>query len=111
MTRKNPYEIIKNQYVTEKSTMLQELKNADSNVSLRRCKSPKYVFVVDTGASKRDIAEALEEIYKDRQIKVASVNTINVKGKQKRYRGRMGRTANFKKAIVTLEENDSLEDV
>jgi large subunit ribosomal protein L23 len=111
MSRKDPYQIIKHQHVTEKSTMLQELQKAESNASLRRCKSPKYVFVVDPCATKREIAEAVEEIYKDRHIKVTAVNTINVKGKQKRYRGRMGKTSNFKKAIITLEENDALEDV
>ncbi len=111
MTRKDPYQVIKHQHVTEKATMLQSLKNADSNPSLRRCKAPKYVFIVDTAATKREIAEALEEIYQDRQIKVVGVNTISVKGKVKRYRGRLGKKSDFKKAVVTLEENDTLEDV
>ncbi|MBA2727692.1 MAG: 50S ribosomal protein L23 [Parachlamydiaceae bacterium] len=111
MTRKDPYQVIKHQHITEKSTMLLGLKDADSNPSLRRCKAPKYVFIVDTTATKKEIADALEEIYKERQIKVTDVNTINVKGKVKRYRGRLGKLSDFKKAIVTLEENDSLEDV
>lgn len=111
MTRKDPYQIIKHQHVTEKATMLQGLKNAVSNVSLRRCKAPKYVFIVDPASTKREIAEALEEIYRERQIKVVDVNTINVKGKVKRYRGRLGKSSDFKKAIVTLGDDDSLEDV
>lgn len=111
MSRKDPYQVIKHQHVTEKSTMLQELKNSDSNVCVARCKAPKYVFIVDPAATKHEIASAIEEIYKDRQIKVTAVNTINVKGKQRRYRGRIGKTASFKKAVITLEENDTLEDV
>ncbi len=70
--------------------MLQRLKTAESNPSLRRCKSPKYVFIVDRLANKQEITEAFEEIYKDRQIKVVSVNTINMKTKPRRVRGRSG---------------------
>jgi large subunit ribosomal protein L23 len=108
---KNPYQIIKHQHITEKAKVLQELKTSESNPSVSRCKLPKYVFVVDHRANKQDIAEALEEIYKDLKIKVVSVNTINVKSKAKRMRGRPGRTNAFKKAIVTLEEGDSLDNV
>lgn len=108
---KNPYQIIKHQHVTEKAVMLQELKNAESNVSLKRCKSPKYVFVVDRGANKQEIAAALEEIYKEKNIKVVAVNTINIKAKPRRVRGRVGAKSAFKKAIVTLEEGDSLDNL
>jgi large subunit ribosomal protein L23 len=108
---KNPYEIIKRQHVTEKAKVLQELQTNDSNASVRRCKTPKYVFVVDSRANKREIADALEEIYQQNKIKVVSVNTINVKSKPRRVRGRLGKTASFKKAIVTLEEGDSIENV
>lgn len=113
MASKTPYQIIKHQYVTEKSAMLEGLKNAESNPSLRRCKSPKYVFIVDPHANKVEIAMALEEIYRERHIKVVAVNTLNVKPKVKgrRRTGRQGKTAGFKKAIVTLEVGDSLDDV
>lgn len=111
MSKRSAYDIIKHRHVTEKAMMLQELKNAESNVSLRRCKSPKYVFIVDKAANKQEIAKALEEIYKDRQIRVMAVNTINVKGKPRRVRGRLGLKASFKKAVVTLEEGDSLDNV
>ncbi len=111
MKKKSPYSIVKNIHVTEKTRVLQELKSSDSYPSARRCKSPKYVFIVDKQANKAEIADAVEEIYSDQKIKVVSVNTINVKGKQRRVRGRKGRTASFKKAIVTLEENDSLDEV
>lgn len=109
---KNPYNVIKELHVTEKATMLQSLHTADSNPSLAKCKTPKYVFVVDERANKREIADAIEEIYSNQKVKVISVNTLNVKSKAKnRRRGRPGKTAAFKKAIVTLEAGDLLETV
>lgn len=110
MAKKNPYDIIKHQHVTEKSMVLENLKNADSNTSVRRCKNPKYVFVVDRNANKQQIAEAVEEIYSDKNVKVVAVNTINVKSKARRVRGRLGVKPGFKKAIVTLDENDHLDE-
>ncbi|WP_068466995.1 50S ribosomal protein L23 [Candidatus Protochlamydia phocaeensis] len=111
MTRKSPYQVIKHQYVTEKSMMLQRLKTAESNRSLKRCESPKYVFIVDRSANKEEIAQAVEEIYKNEDVKVVAVNTINVKAKARRVRGRPGFKNAFKKAIVTLRAGDSLDNV
>lgn len=111
MATKNPYEIIKHQHVTEKASMLQQLKNAQSNTSLKRCESPKYVFIVDRNANKAQIANALEEIYREKNIKVVAVNTINVKPKARRVRGRAGNKSAFKKAIVTLEKGDELDNI
>lgn len=108
---RNPYEVIKHRHITEKARVLQELKSAEGNKSIRRFKLPKYVFVVDRNANKHEIASALEEIYQDKKIKVVSVNTINVKGKPRRMRGHIGKRASIKKAIVTLEEGDSLDNV
>ena len=109
--KKDPYQVIKHQHITEKTTMLESLKNAKSNVCLDRCKSPKYVFIVDPTANKPEIASAIEEIYRDKKIKVVDVNTINVKPKQRRVRGRLGMTKTFKKAIVTLEPGDSIDEL
>ena len=111
MAKKNPYDIIKHQHVTEKSVVLENLKDADSNPSVRRCKSPKYVFIVDRRANKQQIAEAVEEIYSEKNVKVVAVNTINVKPKARRVRGRLGVKPGFKKAIVTLDDNDRLDDL
>lgn len=111
MTGKNPYHVIKSQYVTEKARVLQELKTRDSNPSLAKCQNPKYVFVVDLHANKHEIRGAIETIYKDLNVKVVSVNTIRVKPKARRVRGRLGMTPGFKKAIVTLEPKDNLEDL
>lgn len=107
--KKDPYQIVKHQHVTEKSRVLEELKNATSNICLARCKSPKYVFIVDPNANKQEIAWAIEEIYRDKNVKVTAVNTINVKAKARRVRGRPGMKKSFKKAVVTLEEGDSLD--
>jgi large subunit ribosomal protein L23 len=111
MAAKNLYQVVKHQYVTEKSMMLQRLKTAESNPSLKRCESPKYVFVVDRHANKHQITQAIEEIYKNEGIKVVAVNTINVKAKPRRVRGRPGFKSAFKKAIVTLRPGDNLDNV
>lgn len=111
MAKKEPYHVVKSQHVTEKSVMLQGLKTATSNKCLAACESPKYVFIVDQKAHKQEIATALEEIYKDKGIKVVAVNTINVKPKARRVRGRAGFKKGYKKAIVTLAVGDSLDNV
>lgn len=112
MTNKNPHHIIKSRHITEKAMVLQELKNVKSNPSIARCESPKYVFIVDRNANKRQIASAVEEIYREQNVKVVAVNTINVKSKPTRHlRGKNGRKSAFKKAIVTLEPKDSLDNV
>lgn len=109
---KDPYEVIKSRYVTEKSTVLEQLHTAESNKSLTRCDTPKYVFIVDRFANKQEIAGALETIYKEKNIKVTKVNTLHTKRKSKRRgRGKRGMTASYKKAIVTLEPGDSLDQV
>lgn len=59
----------------------------------------KYVFKVQSSATKSDIAAAVEEMFK---VKVASVNTINMKRKPKRQGYHAGYTSEWKKAIVTL---------
>lgn len=108
----HPFEVIQRRYITEKARLLESLKSLQSNPSLRKCEHPKYVFLVHPKSNKQEIAKALEEIYKERKIKVVSVNTINVPSKQYNRRGRMraGREPYLKKAIVTLAIGDSLED-
>jgi large subunit ribosomal protein L23 len=110
MNKQNPYQIIKSRHVTEKTHMLESLKDAESNNSLRRCKSPKYVFIVEKTANKQEIARALELIYAEKNIKVKAVNTITTKPKPRRVRGRVGATSSFKKAIVTLAQGDTLDN-
>ena len=110
MLKKSPYDVIKSLYVTEKSNVLKQLQFNSSNPCVKKCNSPKYVFIVDKKANKQEIAGAIEEIYAERKIKVVSVNTVNTKPKKRRLRGRPGMKPAFKKAIVTLEAGDSIEE-
>lgn len=111
-TENSPFKVIKSKYITEKAMTLSQLHSAESNKSLKKCQNPKHVFIVDKRANKYQIAQALEEIYADRKVKVISVNTLNTKPKAKRVRGqfRYGKTASIKKAIVTFDVGDVLED-
>ncbi len=65
----------------------------------------KYSFEVAKSATKPEIAKAVEAMFEG--TKVASVNTINMKGKPKRVRYVAGKTASWKKAIVTLTEDSA----
>lgn len=84
---KNPRDILKKPLITEKSMDL-----VGEN---------KYTFIVDLNSNKIEIKRAVEELFK---VKVDKVHTIRYKGRLKRVRGRIGRTAAYKKAIVTLKE-------
>ena len=66
----------------------------------------KYYFKVAKKATKTQIKAAVEEIFK---VKVVDVNTVRVKGKEKRMGRSVGKTSDYKKAIVQLAEGDSIE--
>ena len=89
----NTHEVIKRPLMTEKSVSSQ----ADGN---------KFFFAVDPRASKYDIRNAIEEMFK---VNVTSVRTMNVGGKMKRVGSSVGRQANWKKAIVKLKEGESIQ--
>src|SRR3954447_7601937 len=86
------YDTILAPVITEKSTLLSE--------------ANKVVFRVAPDATKDEIAKAVEELFK---VHVIKVNTLNVKGKTKRFRGRMGRRSDIKKAVVTLAEGQTID--
>lgn len=88
----NYRDIIKSPIVTEKSASL-----AQNNV---------ITFSVDVKANKTQIKQAIEKIF---DVKVESVNTINVKPKTKRVGRYAGKTNKVKKAIVKLAEGSSIE--
>ena len=92
MNREDMYDIIRAPVVTEKSTM-----GSEHN---------QVTFRVARSASKPQIKAAVEGLFK---VKVEKVNTINMRGKLKRFRGRLGRRADYKKAIVTLAEGQSID--
>ena len=85
-------EIIIKPVVTEKSVDLMQ--------------ENKYCFRVAKNANKIEIKNAIEEIFK---VTVINVNTVNVHGKMKRMGRTQGKTASWKKAVVTLREGDSIE--
>lgn len=110
MLKKTPYDIIKGRHVTEKARVMEQLQFNSSNPCIKKCNAPKFVFIVDKKANKQEIARAIEEIYAEKGIRVVSVNTSIIKPKERRVRGRKGFKAAFKKAIVTLEAGDSIEE-
>lgn len=110
MLKKTPYDVVKSRHVTEKARVLENLQFNQSNPCIKKCEAPKYVFLVDKRASKQEIALALEEIYAEKSIKVVAVNTSNYKPKPKSVRGRRGLKAAFKKAIVTLQKGQAIDD-
>lgn len=64
----------------------------------------KYTFKVNKKATKIDIARAVEKLF---DVKVLKVNTLTIKGKEKRVGVHVGKTSDWKKAIVTIETNPS----
>ena len=62
----------------------------------------KYTFEVSKKATKIDIAKAVEKLF---EVKFLKVNTISVKGKEKRVGAHLGKTSDWKKAIVTIDTN------
>ena len=92
MNRDRMYDIILAPVITEKTQRISEMN--------------QVVFRVRKEASKPEIKEAIEGLF---NVKVDAVNTLNVKGKVKRFRGRMGKRSDVKKAIVTLAEGQSID--
>ena len=70
--------------------------------SMDRLADKKYTFEVAPGSNKIEIKRAVEEIFK---VQVAKVNTITVPSKEKRVGYHVGKTSEWKKAIVTLTED------
>jgi large subunit ribosomal protein L23 len=86
------YDVIRQPIITEKSTMASE--------------NGAVVFEVAIDAAKPQIKEAIEALF---GVKVKAVNTTITKGKQKRFRGQLGRRKDVKKAYVTLEEGNTID--
>jgi large subunit ribosomal protein L23 len=84
----DPYQVILRPLITEKATHVAERHNA-------------YTFEVNSLATKTEIKEAIQELF---DVKVADVRTQNRRGTTRRFRLKVGRTRNWKKAIVKLHE-------
>jgi len=89
------FAIVRYPILSEKGTRLSQKEN-------------KYIFRVSRRAGKIEIKRAIEKLYK---VRVKDVNTMNVKGKRKRMGMRLGKQPDWKKAIVTLEEGETLSFV
>ena len=86
------YDIIKRPIITEQSMEQTEMK--------------RYTFEVAKDAPKQEIRQAVEKLF---NVHVVKVNTMNVRGKEKRIRYQSGMTRSWKKAVVTLAEGEQIE--
>lgn len=86
------YNVIRGPHITEKATLGSEY--------------GQVTFQVAKDASKPQIKAAVETLY---GVKVKAVNTLIQKGKNKRFKGVLGRRSDFKKAVVTLEEGQMID--
>jgi large subunit ribosomal protein L23 len=73
-----------------------------------RTSTNQYVFRVSPSANKSEIKKAIETRF---EVKVESVNTLNMMGKVKQVRGIPGRRAAWKKAIVSLKKGDTIKEL
>ncbi|MFC1687787.1 50S ribosomal protein L23 [Patescibacteria group bacterium] len=89
---KDAYRVLKNVVITEKASMIA----ADR----------QYVFAVATYASKRQVRQAIENVY---GVHPTKVRIVNVSGRDVRFGRVTGRTANWKKAVVTLKEGEKID--
>ena len=92
LSREAIYQIIRSPVITEKATRLTE--------------QSQIVFRVAINASKPEIKEAVERLF---NVKVLAVNTLVVKGKTKRFKGRPGVRSDVKKAYVRLAEGQTID--
>ncbi|MFC1998088.1 50S ribosomal protein L23 [Chloroflexota bacterium] len=88
----NVYEVLRRPLVTEKGTVLQE--------------QNKYIFEVAKGANKPQVKQAVEKAF---NVTVKSINIMTVVGKKKRYGRAITQRPDWKKAVVTLKEGDSIQ--
>lgn len=90
---KEAYQIIRRPVISEKGTDLKDQAN-------------QYLFEVAGHANKIEIKRAVESLFR---VKVQQVRTLSVKGKKKRLGRFVGRTSDWKKAIATLKEGETIE--
>ena len=93
MNQERMYQILLVPHVSEKSTLLAEANN-------------QHVFKVATDATRSEVKQAVEELFK---VKVDKVRILNVKGKSKRFGGRLGKRSDMRKAYVTLSSDNDID--
>jgi len=92
VAKNRDYSVILSPVITEKATRILE--------------NNQVIFNVSPNATKPQIKNAIEALF---SVKVANVNTINIKGKQKTFRGIKGKRTDTRKAIVSLEKGQSID--
>lgn len=92
ISKERMYDVIRAPVITEKATMGSEF--------------GQVTFRVPLDATKPEIKAAVEGLF---NVKVTAVNTLRQQGKVKRFKGRIGQRSDFKKAIVTLAEGQSID--
>ncbi len=92
ISKERMYDVIRSPVITEKATMGSE--------------HGQVTFRVPLDATKPEIKAAVEGLF---NVKVTAVNTLRQQGKVKRFKGRIGQRSDFKKAIVTLADGQSID--
>ena len=92
VNKERQFELVRAPVITEKATLGSEYN--------------QVTFRVPLDATKPEIKSAVEQLF---DVKVLAVNTLRQKGKTKMFRGRRGRRSDYKKAIVRLEEGQSID--
>ena len=95
--------MIKNKYLED--LLVHQIITEKTNAMVS---SNKFAFKVRKEANKDTVKKIVEEFFK---VEVVSVNMLNIKGKQKRFRGKIGFRKDFKKAIVTLKDGSSVKQI
>lgn len=95
MNQERIYQVLLGPHISEKATVVAE-------------KNRQFVFKVRVDANKLEIKTAVEKLF---DVKVASVNTTLVKGKNKRFGRFMGRRSDYKKAYVALKDGFDIDFV
>ena len=93
MNQERLYQVLVSPHISEKGTLLAEEQN-------------QHIFKVASDATKSEVKAAVEELFK---VKVEKVRIMNVKGKVKRFGGRLGKRSDLRKAYVTLTSGNDID--
>jgi len=95
MSRERILQVLLAPHISEKSSIMVDA-------------SSQYVFKVVSSATKPEVKKAVEALF---DVKVQSVNMINIKGKKKVFKGRVGKQNDIRKAIVRLADGQEIDFV
>ncbi len=92
ISNEKTFEVLRSPLVSEKATFISQFNY--------------YVFKVSSKSNKSEIKQAIEKLFK---VEVKSVNTLNQKGKRKRFKGKIGVRPNTKKAFVKIADGQTID--